>query len=283
MIIDILIKDLTDLQSGVVVKGRKRMVWRKEYLDVALVPSGLLIMLCYHLYLLYRCLKFPEKTAIGYENHCRKAWVEKTVQLEAKDRGFALGVINGTISASTFLASISLALSSLIGAWMGSSSHNIFTSIFIYGDTSSSIVSIKYISLLICFLLAFGSFLQCVRCFVHANFLISMPNTDIPLKYAQKAVIRGSIFWSVGLRAIYFATTLLMWIFGPIPMFAASVTMVIVLHILDSNSNPLHLFEPAKTPNLFKRIGEEVNAVARVLELQERAQGNGSKTPDDKQ
>ncbi|XP_044473206.1 uncharacterized protein LOC123201700 [Mangifera indica] len=256
------------------------MVWRKEYLDVALVPSGLLIMVCYHLYLLYRCLKFPEKTVIGYENHCRKAWVEKMVQIEATDRGFALGVINGTISASTFLASTSLALSSLIGAWNGSSSNNIFTNILIYGDTSSSIVTIKYISLNICFLLAFVCFLQCVRCFVHANFLISMPNTDIPVTYAQKAVIRGSIFWSIGLRAIYFATTSLMWIFGPIPMLAASVIMVIVLHILDSNSNPLHPFEPAKNPNPFKRIGEEVTTVARVLELHEMVPGNGSNTPD---
>ncbi|XP_044487440.1 uncharacterized protein LOC123212388 [Mangifera indica] len=150
-------------------------------------------MLFYHLYPLYRCLKFPEKTTIGYENHCRKAWVEKTVQIEAKDRDFALGVINGTISASTFLASTSLALSSLIGAWMGTSSLNIF----------------------------------------FPSVLIGMPNADIPVRYKKNAVIRGSIFWSVGLRAIYFATSLLMWIFGPIPMVAASATMVIVLHILD--------------------------------------------------
>uniref|UniRef100_A0A0A9DYV4 Uncharacterized protein n=1 Tax=Arundo donax TaxID=35708 RepID=A0A0A9DYV4_ARUDO len=44
----------------------------------------------------------------------------------------------------------------------------------------------------------------------------------------------------MGLRALYFATTLLMWIFGPIPMFACSVLMVVILHMLDSNSLPLH-------------------------------------------
>ncbi|KAL5802972.1 hypothetical protein ACOSQ4_031277 [Xanthoceras sorbifolium] len=256
------------------------MVWRKEYLDVILVPSGLLIMFGYHLYLLYRCLKFPHTTVIGYENHNKKAWVERMLQVEAKDRGLALTVINGTVSASTFLASTSLALSSLIGAWIGSSSHNIFTSILIYGDTSTSVISTKYISLLICFLLAFGSFLQCVRCLVHANFLISMPNTDIPVSYVQKAVIRGSLFWSVGLRAIYIATTLLLWIFGPIPMFAASVIMVMILHILDSNSTPLHHFEPAKSHNLFRKIGEETTAVARVIEHHERSHETGSNTLD---
>lgn len=48
-----------------------------------------------------------------------------------------------------------------------------------------------------------------------------MPNSDVPVEYVQMALIRGSAFWSVGLRAIYFATTLLLWIFGPIPMFVS--------------------------------------------------------------
>lgn len=59
----------------------KIMVWKKEYLDLILVPTGLLIMLCYHLFLLYRCLRHPETTVIGNENHCRKAWVERMLQV----------------------------------------------------------------------------------------------------------------------------------------------------------------------------------------------------------
>lgn len=59
----------------------RRMVWKEEYLDVVLVPSGLLIMLAYHLFLLYRCRKFPETTVIGYENHYRKAWIERILQV----------------------------------------------------------------------------------------------------------------------------------------------------------------------------------------------------------
>jgi uncharacterized membrane protein len=72
----------------------------------------------------------------------------------------------------------------------------------------------------------------------------------------QKAVIRGSTFWSIGLRAIYFATNLLMWIFGPIPMFVTSLVMVAILNILDTNSTPLHQFQSAKSHSLFGRMGE---------------------------
>ncbi|GMJ11429.1 hypothetical protein like AT5G46060 [Hibiscus trionum] len=219
----------------------------KEYLDLALVPTGLLILSIYHVFLLYRCLKSPETTVIGLENHFKKAWVERMMRIEAKDRGLSLSTINNTITASTFLATTSLALSSLIGTWLADSSQqSLIKNSLIYGNTSSSIGSVKYITLLICFLVAFGSFLQCVRNFVHASFLISMPNADIPVSYAQKAVIRGGACWSVGLRAIYYATVLLFWVFGPIPMFIASLVMVLVLHLLDRNVTPLHQFEEAK-------------------------------------
>ncbi|XP_030549721.1 uncharacterized protein LOC115754729 [Rhodamnia argentea] len=226
-----------------------------------------------------RGLKFPQTTAFGYENHCRKLWVERMLQIEAKERGTFLTVISTTISAATFLASTSLVLSSLIGAWIGSSSDSVFTADFIYGDTSPSMISIKYTSLLSCFLVAFVCFLQCVRSSVHVIFLMSMPNSDVPVAYVQKAVTRASIFWSVGSRAIYFATNLLLWIFGPIPMFICSVTTVVILHNLDTNSTPLHQFQPKKNLNLLGKMGDDVSAVTRVAEEHEYVQdakGTGS-------
>ncbi|KAF8025845.1 hypothetical protein BT93_F2624 [Corymbia citriodora subsp. variegata] len=164
------------------------------------------------------------------------------LQIEAKERGMSLTGISSTMSVATFLASISLALSSLIEAWIGSSSNSVFMADFIHGDTSPSMISIKYISLLSCFLVAFGSFLQCVRSLVHAIFLMSMPNSDIPVAYAQKAFI-------------YFATNLPLWTFGPIPMFICSVTMVVILHIVDTNSTALHHFQPKKSLDLLSRNG----------------------------
>lgn len=286
------------------------MIWRKEYLDLILVPTGMLIMLCYHLFLLYRFQRHPETTIIGYENHCRKAWVERMlqvslilfsltvlccnitrsnslmclwfilVQIEAKDRGQSLTVISSTISAANFLASTSLALSSLIGAWVGNSSNSTLITTFTYGDTSPAIMSIKYVSILACFLLALASFLHCIRSFVHAIFLISMPNSDTPLIDVQKAVIHGGLFWTLGLRAIYFATTMLLWLFGPIPMFVCSVTLVLILHSLDSNSTPLHQFQPVRSHDnrLMKKLAEEKTRIERVIEQHERSNMDDSRT-----
>jgi len=70
--------------------------------------------------------------------------------------------------------------------------------------------------------------------------LISTPDSFVPVSSVEIAVIRGGDFWSLGLRALYFALDLLLWFFGPIPMFISSLAMVLVLNYLDSNARPLH-------------------------------------------
>lgn len=214
------------------------MLREKGSLDLVLVPCGLVIMFGYHLLLLYRILRHPGTTVIGYENHNKLAWVRRMTQTTPEETALALSVISSSISASTNLASLSIALGSLIGAWV-SSTTKVFMTQLVYGDTSQATAAVKYISLLVCFLVSFTCFIHSARYYVQASFLVSTLDSDVPASYVQHAMIRGGNFWSTGLRALYFATTLLMWIFGPIPMFACSVFMVFILHFLDSNSLPL--------------------------------------------
>ncbi|XP_049383855.1 uncharacterized protein LOC125848096 [Solanum stenotomum] len=214
------------------------MVFHKEHLDIFLVPSGLFILFVYHLFLLQRYIKNPHTTVFGFENNDKIAWIQKFMQTENRDVMTALYVLSANNSGATFLATVCLTLSSLIGAWMANTS-TIFSSELIYGDTRASTLSIKYISLLLCFLVAFSCFVQSSRCFIHANYLISIPNSEVPSSYVELAVIRGGDFWSIGLRALYFAITLLLWFFGPIPMFVTSIGMVFLLNYLDTNKSPL--------------------------------------------
>ncbi|CAO2187961.1 unnamed protein product [Urochloa humidicola] len=215
------------------------MQLEKGSLDLVLVPCGLVIMLSYHLLLLYRILRHPSTTVIGYENHNKVAWVRRMVQSSPDETSLALSVISSNISASTNLASLSIALGSLIGAWI-SSTTKVFMTELVFGDRSQATATVKYISLLVCFLASFTCFIHSARYYVQASFLITTLDSDVPAGYIEHAVIRGGNFWSMGLRALYLATTLLMWIFGPIPMFACSVLMVVILHMLDTNSLPLH-------------------------------------------
>ena len=50
------------------------MQLEKGSLDLVLVPCGLVVMLSYHLLLLYRILRHPSTTVIGYENHNKLVW-----------------------------------------------------------------------------------------------------------------------------------------------------------------------------------------------------------------
>lgn len=168
------------------------MVFQKENLDLILVPSGLLIMFGYHLFLLYRYFRLPHTTTIGFENNDTKTWIERVMKDETQS-SISLTVISSNISAATYLVTVSLTLSSLIGTWIQSNA-TVFQSILIYGDTRSSTMTLKYISLLVCFLLAFYYFVHSTRKFIHSNYLISMPKSNIPILYVEVPVIRGNEF-----------------------------------------------------------------------------------------
>ncbi|GKE37915.1 reverse transcriptase domain, reverse transcriptase zinc-binding domain protein [Tanacetum coccineum] len=95
--------------------------FKEENLDLVLVPSGILIMSIYHVFLINRYKSDLRKielknrnprnsdskksnwitTSIGYENHNKKAWAANILEMEVKDRGLAVTVLNGQISAAT--------------------------------------------------------------------------------------------------------------------------------------------------------------------------------------
>ncbi|CAN6546366.1 unnamed protein product [Malus baccata var. baccata] len=187
--------------------------FQKEYLDVVLVPSGLLIMLIYHLFLLYKYVNYPLSTAIGSENNDKKVWVGKILQLSA---GEDVQVAKKVKTALDVISSNT--------TWMANSNNNNFPKQIIYGNTNPSTISIKYI----CILTFFSP------CFF--MLLFNQPgtwSTQSKSKKAEREVERGSEFWSLGLRALYFALNFLLWFFGPIPMFTSSVATVVILSCHD--------------------------------------------------
>lgn len=62
-------------------KIKIKMRFEKEDLDVVLIPCGLMLMFGYHLFLLYRYLRLPHTTVMGFENHDKRAWVRSVMQV----------------------------------------------------------------------------------------------------------------------------------------------------------------------------------------------------------
>lgn len=144
--------------------------------------------------------------------------------------------------ASTLLASTAIMLSSLIAVLMSSGNERKTVVSEVFGDRTELGLSIKFFSILVCFLLAFLLNVQSIRYYSHASILINVPfkkvspnlrHQMLTAEYVANTVNRGSYFWSLGLRAFYFSFPLFMWLFGPIPVFFSCVALVFMLYFLD--------------------------------------------------
>ncbi|KAJ4980732.1 hypothetical protein NE237_031569 [Protea cynaroides] len=220
------------------------MTFENKDLDLILVPAGLLIMFAYHLFLLYRVLRYPATTVIGYDNNNWMAWAQTMMQGDTTHINIALSVMSSNSSGSIYLATMCLSLCAFVGVWVGNGGTNPVNSVYILGDRSSATNSLKDIGMLFTFMISFGAFIQSTKYYIQVNSLVSMPDTDVPVTYVQNALLGGNNFWEIGLRVLYFAMALLFWSFGPIPMFVCCVIMVVVLAFVDFNSTPLHSYQP---------------------------------------
>ncbi|RWR89504.1 DUF599 domain-containing protein [Cinnamomum micranthum f. kanehirae] len=208
----------------------------RKYLDLVLVPMGLALMLGYHVWLCYRIVKHPTKTLIGTNSISRWIWVRTMMEDSPKNGVLAVQTLRNNIMASTLMASTAIMLSSVISVLMMNSG-GVEGHVFVYGDTSKLGFSIKFFSILACFLVAFLMNVQSIRYYSHASILINVPVKDnkpnLTVDYVGRTVNRGSYFWSLGLRAFYFSFPLFLWVFGPIPMFLCCLVLVFLLYFID--------------------------------------------------
>ncbi|CAN0922813.1 hypothetical protein LINGRAHAP2_LOCUS33245 [Linum grandiflorum] len=222
----------------------------KSLLDCTLVPLGLVTMMSYHLWLLFQILNHPSRTTIGINAINRRFWVRAMMNDTSKNGVLAVQTLRNNIMASTLLASTAIMLSSLIAMLMvGNKSGDSRLVLVMMGDTSDKVLSLKFFSILLCFLLAFLLTVQSIRYYSHASLLINVPVKEtchrrmmisggdhphhLSVDYVVRTVNRGGYFWSLGLRAFYFSLPLFMWIFGPVPMFLCCVVLVALLYFLD--------------------------------------------------
>ncbi|KZV44510.1 hypothetical protein F511_24259 [Dorcoceras hygrometricum] len=222
----------------------------EQILDYVLVPLGLILMVSYHMWLLRQIISRPATTVVGMNAINRRFWVRAMMEDPSKNGILSVQTLRNNIMASTLLASTAIMLSSLIAILMtagGGCGGGHRPSQVVYGDRSELGLSIKFFSILVCFLVAFLFTVQSIRYYSHASILINVPNilnkrvgrnldnyrNCATAEYVGCILNRGSYFWSLGLRAYYFSFPLFLWIFGPIPMFLCCLVLVFLLYFLD--------------------------------------------------
>ncbi|KAH6756295.1 TRP-like ion channel protein of unknown function [Perilla frutescens var. hirtella] len=219
---------------------------KKELLDYVLVPLGILVMVAYHLWLLRQIIRRPATTVIGINAVNRRLWVRAMMEDTGKNGILAVQTLRNNIMASTVLASTAIMLSSIIAVLMSSGGGGGQRAAAFNCESNNLGFSIKFFSILMCFLGAFLLNVQSIRYYSHASMLINVPSSSwnagnkiedfkdsVTAEYVWRTVNRGSYFWSLGLHAFYFSFPLFLWIFGAIPMFISCVVLVFLLYFLD--------------------------------------------------
>ncbi|KAG2239918.1 hypothetical protein Bca52824_091277 [Brassica carinata] len=218
------------------------MEWRECYLDVILVPPGLMVYAAYHVYLWYKLRTQPLTTIIGTNARARRFWVASIIKDNEKKNILAVQTLRNCIMGSTLMATTSILLCAGLAAVI-SSTYAVKKPLndAVYGAHGEFMVALKYVTILTIFLFSFFSHSLSIRFINQVNILINtpFPQEDLdeemmvtPEEYVAELLERGFVLNTVGNRLFYAALPLMLWIFGPVLVFLCSVMMLVALLLL---------------------------------------------------
>ncbi|EOY29147.1 Uncharacterized protein TCM_046898 [Theobroma cacao] len=215
------------------------MEWRSCYLDIILVPLGLLMTVAYHFWLWHKVRTQPLTTIIGTNASGRRVWVSAMMKDNEKKNILAVQTLRNSIMGSTLMATTSILLCAGLAAVI-SSTYSVKKPLndSIFGAHGEFMMALKYVTILCIFLFSFFCHSLSIRFINQVNILINTPQGQDPSSivtqdYVSLLLEKGFLLNTVGNRLFYAALPLLLWIFGPVLVFLCSITMVPVLYNLD--------------------------------------------------
>jgi len=222
--------------------------------DVLFLAATVALLALYQLYLRMRLRGNPYYTVQAVNHAARRAWVESIM---GADERAILGVqtLRNSTMASTFFASTAVLL--VMGTLtLSGQSEKLTTSwhqLNALGSAHPGLWTAKVLCLLSAFLVAFFAFSMAVRLFNHVGYQLTVPTRLRPASVTPASVAvhlnRAGHYYSIGMRAYYFAVPLVFWLFGPHFMFSATCVLVFVLYYIDrAPSQPAMPGAPGETP-----------------------------------
>ncbi|KAL1319158.1 hypothetical protein HN51_071458 [Arachis hypogaea] len=215
------------------------MEWRKCYLDLMLVPLGILMSICYHIWLWHKTRTHPFSTSIGINANARRFWVPAMLKDIEKKNILVAQSLRNLIMGSTLMATTSILLSAGLAAVI-SSTYSVKKPLddITYGAHGEFMVALKYVTLLTIFLFSFFCHSLSIMFLNELAILICTPQealskSMVTPEYLNEILEKGTILNTVGNRIFYLALPLLLWIFGPILVLLCFMAMLPVFYNLD--------------------------------------------------
>jgi uncharacterized membrane protein len=213
------------------------MAWRESYLDLVLIPVGLLFPIVYHLWLWRSVHRYPLHSTIGIGAAARRIWVLSMMKDNEKKSTLVVQSMRNVIMGSTLVATTSILFCTGVAAVL-SSTYAVKKPISdaVFGAHGEYMMALKYVALLMLFLFAFLCHSLTI-CFLNqASFLINTSALSGDLvtgEFIGEILERGFTLNFVGNRLFYAGVPLLLWIFGPLLAFLSSLVMIPILYNLD--------------------------------------------------
>lgn len=209
------------------------------YFDIASFVVCALLLGIYQWRLRRHTRNSPHATVQGMNAQARLAWVEQVMSKTGQDI-MAVQTFRNSTMAATLMASTAVLLIFGIFNILGNADKTspALHSIYSWGSHDAGIRNFKLMVLLVEFFVGFFCFSLAVRGYHHAGYLInvSLSKSDVHGVTVQKVVRmlnRTSGYYSMGMRSYYFSVPVVMWLFGPVWMFVATLALLVVLNHLD--------------------------------------------------
>ncbi len=194
-----------------------------------------LLLVAYHIHLVYQVKHAPLTTAIGLNIQTRRAWVE-TIMADRLDL-LAVQTLRNSSMAASFLATtaILICLGTLNAAFFSSTNGGLRV-ISGFSHDNSGLLLIKLLMLIITFFSAFFNFTLAIRSYNRTSFMISIPLARDPLmtpEFIARVLGRGMNHYSLGMRGYYLSVPLVLWLFGPHWLAAGTVALLFMMYKID--------------------------------------------------
>ncbi|KAL7169483.1 hypothetical protein ACSBR2_034505 [Camellia fascicularis] len=206
------------------------------YLDTILVPLSLFLTIGYHALLWHNFKNKPFLTTFGMLAQRRREWLKDMQQGDDKMGMLAVQSLRNTLMATILTSTVSILLTLSLAALTNSTytATHLFTN-SIFGSQSSKILAVKYGSASVFSSVSFLCSSIALGCLVDSSFLINNESGDrfSSQGYTERMVERGFVLAVVGNRVLCITFSLLLWLFGPVPVVVGSVGLVWGLYELD--------------------------------------------------
>ena len=213
--------------------------WFTEYGgDLVSFALCSVLLIVYHVYLGFKLRKHPEYTIQGVNRAARRAWVEG-IMGDPERSVLAVQTLRNSTMAATFLASTAVLL--IIGTLTLSGQADKLAiaihALNIVGSHHPELWIFKLMLMVSDFFVAFFAFSMAIRLFNHVGYQINVPTAIRPKNVSPAKVAihlnRAGNYYSIGMRAYYFAVPLVFWLFGPQFMVIATLVLIAVLYHVD--------------------------------------------------